>query len=1136
MKNCRFHSTLVSAIGSFDRNRIQRVAHYLLILLVATTAVSAQEVFIDGSVSAFNGANDSVKEDLEVMRESSTVEDGPIDDSVSISGPFVTERGSFQHLSSIEASSSFGLIQLKLKSRKQHPSILGFSYTLSRVRVGWNDHITVFPKDPALTGKQVVVTYRLKASGSMAVQLTNPHDTDRTYSEAFYSIQVGVFGVKGVRGDGESRVINDSFPLTADFELPVTLGGRKEIRVDSLAAAQTSSNSNPENSSFNAEVDLRVEWGGVTGIRSADGTALTVSDFTSTSSSGFDYLGNGPPPPTDPEPEPTNGIQWNNSAGGSFAAAANWDPEQVPGINDTAIFGLQEDYTVNASVGADTHLVERLLIGGDPLTTVRFDNANLRAQSTSLEKPSIQVDHGVFSLHGGTLSSNHAVIGSNAQTHALVLGDDTMWDNAGRITIGAGGEAELDILDGATLRSPEVVVGAAGNGAPGTLFLDKEGSSLKTTSLQIGTTGPGEVSIEREAVVILDPSSFPDLADNFSPSVVVGSAQGAMGRLVLKEEGELNLIDPTGEGEVSVGAGTGGNGHLLLEAGGGLTAPNLRVGNNGSFGLVEVRGIHELYLSQINLEDPQAGEMIIAGTSDVDGKPTRLLIEEGGVVTCRTAKIGNHSTGQIPLVGRACVGKPLLDGEEVFLNSRWDILDELTIQGLEGTQLEVLDGGRMSVGNFGPFGEHLVGEADSFEKVLEIAGSSGSYGSIKIDNTSQIVTSPKVISAGERGTGELVIVGGALQGAGTLNLGAVEPANFGSPGSGIVRVSELGLLEMGETGYGNLIRVGAGGEIHLEDFGNLQGDNLLLAGSQDSPAIVDVDSGSAVVLSGHLSVAGSLLGADGKHGGLTVTGDLTRVKIKHPEAVAILDIGSNGVVELNDEGSIIVGIAESQPGKVVIGPGGQLSGSGTIVGDKENDGGVDAFAGSVTSPGSSPGTLTINGDYTAAPGSFLVIEVAGSEADSQHDQIVVTGDVDFRGTVIIKFLEDFAPRAGQEFAFIDARGDNVSIAIEDVHIANLEPGFEFELMSEPDGRTALKAQNDGTFQPSPPAQLELDVDASGNLNLNIAGGAFGDQFEVQHSIDLNDWTRIGSITKTVPAKVRFIAPKTARRAFYRVFR
>jgi hypothetical protein len=88
---------------------------------------------------------------------------------------------------------------------------------------------------------------------------------------------------------------------------------------------------------------------------------------------------------------------------------------------------------------------------------------------------------------------------------------------------------------------------------------------------------------------------------------------------------------------------------------------------------------------------------------------------------------------------------------------------------------------------------------------------------------------------------------------------------------------------------------------------------------------------------------------------------------------------------------------------------GAVSGSGTFTGT-----GTVNFEGDL-SPGSSPAAVNFAGDVVLGPESTLRIELGGTAAGTQYDQINVAGELTLDGTLQISLINGFTPSAGQAF-------------------------------------------------------------------------------------------------------------------------
>lgn len=102
--------------------------------------------------------------------------------------------------------------------------------------------------------------------------------------------------------------------------------------------------------------------------------------------------------------------------------------------------------------------------------------------------------------------------------------------------------------------------------------------------------------------------------------------------------------------------------------------------------------------------------------------------------------------------------------------------------------------------------------------------------------------------------------------------------------------------------------------------------------------------------------------------------------------------------------------------------GGKIGGIGTLTGNLQNDGGIVA-------PGFSPGTITINGNYTQSASGVLDMEIGGLSAGTQYDQMVVNGTAYLGGTLNIVQYNGFAPSAGTSFQLIKYYSSSGTFAV-----------------------------------------------------------------------------------------------------------
>ncbi|MCH2131866.1 MAG: hypothetical protein MK179_22215, partial [Pirellulaceae bacterium] len=138
-----------------------------------------------------------------------------------------------------------------------------------------------------------------------------------------------------------------------------------------------------------------------------------------------------------------------------------------------------------------------------------------------------------------------------------------------------------------------------------------------------------------------------------------------------------------------------------------------------------------------------------------------------------------------------------------------------------------------------------------------------------------------------------------------------------------------------------------------------------------------------------------------------------------------VNVASNATLFFNNSvnllGSVLTktGLGEIVFGNALLTSGGTFncnegscSGSAAISGDVNNNGGT-------VSPGSSPGVLPVDGNYSQSEAGTLLIELAGTEAGTMHDVLKVAGLASLGGKLDVVLLDAFQPYVGDRFDILD---------------------------------------------------------------------------------------------------------------------
>jgi uncharacterized repeat protein (TIGR01451 family) len=103
--------------------------------------------------------------------------------------------------------------------------------------------------------------------------------------------------------------------------------------------------------------------------------------------------------------------------------------------------------------------------------------------------------------------------------------------------------------------------------------------------------------------------------------------------------------------------------------------------------------------------------------------------------------------------------------------------------------------------------------------------------------------------------------------------------------------------------------------------------------------------------------------------------------------------------------------------------GGKLAGTGTVTGN------VSITSGAILSPGFTPGTINITGNYAqSSTGSYLA-EIGGPTAGTQYDQVKLTGTgaATLGGTLNVSLLGGFVPATGNGFTILTCAATSACI-------------------------------------------------------------------------------------------------------------
>lgn len=652
--------------------------------------------------------------------------------------------------------------------------------------------------------------------------------------------------------------------------------------------------------------------------------------------------------------------------------------------------------------------------------------------------------------------------------------DGTTHIAQGEVVVGEHGNGRLNILNGGIVNNPQsggnqLEIGRH-NTAVGTVYVQGSGSRLEFFEgfASVGGSGLGTLLIEDAAR-----AAFRDIG-------IGGSSQG--------------------EGQVAYGSATVRGPESLLEAREGLS-----IGANG-VGELRIQNGAKVRSNT----DSRGGRLTIghypfggqpqgqrgSGSVHVDGAGS-LLSQNGMMI------VGGVGSGNVTITNGAAVnsGIALLGGDEGLnqfadgsgvvtlegIGSQWNVAN--LILGHTGTgEISLSGGARLLNSNseFFPFGSN--GRSTVF------GAESGSYGRMIVDGTTtQWVDNSDQLTIGARGTGELIIQGGAVVTSGSTLIsplpgghGEVLVSGAGSRwrvdsisigeqgGQGKVTVADGAVLESG--GFQDSANVYEGGELALSDgtvygapgrrgfreinnLGTVRGSGKIEAAIRNETGRVRVDAGERLIVAGSLSNLGGrveiLAGELEVNGGfenqisatLTVEDSTLRFStnpfsgltplrnegtflVSNGENRVFGDVRNLGIITLAGDSDTIFFDDVENSGAIHVLTGSTVTYVGALTGNGSTGGGMVIAEGNV-SPGFSPGVMEFGGDVALGDFSRLNIEIG----NQQSDMLAATGTAELGGDLVLSALEALGGDTAVEIlsaATIDGTFDSIPALGEEI--------------------------------------------------------------------------------------------------------
>ena len=704
-------------------------------------------------------------------------------------------------------------------------------------------------------------------------------------------------------------------------------------------------------------------------------------------------------------PSPAQAVDW---VGGSndWNTPANWEPADVPA-------SLGETATFNA-LGSTTPT----LSGTVTIASITF---NPGANAYTIENPNNQT----FQLLGAGIINNsvfeQTINSSNLQFLGNSTAGNTTINNSFTLTFAGNSTA------GNTTIINSSILGFLGDSTAGnatinnSLLLDFFGNSSGGNATinnliegeRIGRTIFHDTSTAGNALIN-------NVGDGTSTQFQ-GNSSAGNATITNSGAGSFTLFGaPIPDfGPVQPGNGTAANATITNTGANSFTAFNFG-GSGGNAALVNANPTAFITIAELDTAGTTVGSIagngtIYLGSKNLTVGGNQQSTEFSGVIADGRAPLPlNLQTGTGPFTGGSLTkvgsGTLILMGLNTYTGGT----------SLNGGVLAVNSDSNLGTGplsfNGGTLEALGSGGGITSSKPVSLAAGGGTF---LADAGTASTLSGAITGVGawtKAGPGTLTLTGAnTYSGGTTVSAGTLQLGDGGTTGSITGNVANNGILAFNRSDvvtFGGMIS--GTGSVQQNGTGTtiLTGNNTYTGGTIINAGTLQLGVGGTTgSIVGNVIDNGELIfnRSDAVTFGGVISGTGTLVKLGAGTLTLPSANTYTGATTVNGGSLIVDGSIASA--NTLVNPGGLLGGQGIIRGNLVNGG--------VVSPGSSPGTLTVNGNYTQNPNGTLRIEVAGL-APSQHDVLAVNGHASVAGTVQLVRVGGFNLRPRDQITFLTA--------------------------------------------------------------------------------------------------------------------